>query len=212
MALDETGSTAIDIVSTYAVNQNVDVSVEVDSSYLKAYNQENGTNYVMFPQSAFSLSSNTAAIKNGSAIVKPITINAKSFSAFDYSLQYAIPLKIAATSNTMPSIARESVIIVAIAKTIHFTASIVADNNSGTAQGYKFNNTKLFGASGSTTVIPNYTIEGRFMVSKNLNGGTRWFYSLFEGANGVFFVLRNGSNGGDVRDAGGLTITSYYYD
>ncbi|MFT3902539.1 MAG: DUF1735 domain-containing protein [Niabella sp.] len=207
LGLDNTGSANINIASAYTVNEDVKVSVTVDSNYLKAYNEKNGTDYVLFPQSAFTLSSQSTVISNGQALAQPIVLTANNFENYNYALQYAIPVKIAATSNGIPAINGQSTILVVIAKTIHSTASTITDNNSGTAQAYQYDNNKLFAsAPGSTSVIPVYTVEGRFKVSNRFNGGTRWFYSLFQGANGVFFVIRNGNNGGDVRNPGDLTI------
>lgn len=207
LPMDATGSTAITVASSYVVNEDVTVNLSVDTSYLKTYNETNHTNYVAYPVSSFSLSAQSLKISSGQASSNQLVVTVNSFADYNYALQYAIPVKITTTSNSMPSISGQNTILLTVTKSVHSTATKLADNDANNAQEYTFDNNKIFAQSqGVTTVRSNYTIEGRFMVANNFTSSTRWFYSLFEGANNVFLVIRNGANGGDSRNPGDVTI------
>jgi len=74
-------------------DSDLSVKFAVDESLINAYNQENGTNYIAFPQSSYSISSLESLIKAGASNSDPlkIMITAKSLQI---GKSYMLPVKL----------------------------------------------------------------------------------------------------------------------
>lgn len=75
---------------------DITVTLAIDSAALDAYNEDQGTSYAIPPSSVYHLAS-TAVIKKGTQTLQikvPIINNAD----FDFNVNYALPIKIAAVS------------------------------------------------------------------------------------------------------------------
>ncbi len=105
---DTAGSITIDtaialvVASPQVLSSSVTAKVKVDESQITSFNDDNGTNYVLLPDSLYKLTT-TATILSGYRIGRlPITLN---LSKFDSIHHYALPVVITgATTSTGDSL------------------------------------------------------------------------------------------------------------
>jgi len=75
---------------------DITVNIEIDSTVLDTYNDDNGTDYVVPPADIYSLPT-SAVIKQGTRMAQ-ITVPIAFNSSYDFGAHYALPLKIASAS------------------------------------------------------------------------------------------------------------------
>jgi hypothetical protein len=78
-------------------SQDINVSFKVDTTVIKAYNLKNGTSYIPFPTSSYTVSALAGVIKAGSTSSAPLTVNftTKSLGA---NTNYMLPITLTSTS------------------------------------------------------------------------------------------------------------------
>ncbi|MEG1400981.1 DUF1735 and LamG domain-containing protein [Bacteroides sp.] len=96
ITVSESGASTSLFVRMAAVQQKeIEVSIAVDKVVLDEYNKRNGTNYLLLPETFYSLKTTTTIIKQGEVSSNPIDIAIKAFDeTLEVSEKYAIPLKI----------------------------------------------------------------------------------------------------------------------
>ncbi|MEF9922775.1 MAG: DUF1735 and LamG domain-containing protein [Bacteroides sp.] len=92
----ENGASTSLFVRMAAVQQKeVEVSIAVDKVVLDNYNRKNGTNYLLLPDTLYSLEATTTKIKQGEVSSNPVNVAIKALDKrLEVSEKYAIPLKI----------------------------------------------------------------------------------------------------------------------
>jgi len=103
--LEQSGPVSVYINSSKKVDENVTINFEPvrDSAVLAAFNQANGTNYWMMPDTAAVFSSNTAIISAGNATSDAIECDI-NIDGFVNGAIYCLPLKITGASNGMTAV------------------------------------------------------------------------------------------------------------
>lgn len=96
VAVDNTGGEAqITLRAANIVNNDVTLSLAVDTVALEKYNKENGTSYKLLPAKFYKLSANETAIKAGTISASAIKVNISPLdSTLNEAYKYAIPLRI----------------------------------------------------------------------------------------------------------------------
>ncbi|MET0393264.1 MAG: DUF1735 domain-containing protein [Chitinophagaceae bacterium] len=89
------------VFSTKPVNENVEISAEVDNSLIAAYNEANNTSYTAFPAGVLTASNLTAHIAKGTArSADSITITSNPALLNTLSAKkYMLPIKLTTVSN-----------------------------------------------------------------------------------------------------------------
>lgn len=77
----------------------VEAEIAVDAKVLEDFNKRNGTNYLLLPESYYSLSTNQCVIEAGKLSSSLVDININAFDDnLEVSEKYAIPVKIASAN------------------------------------------------------------------------------------------------------------------
>ena len=87
----------VNIASPSVLSQNVDVSLAVDATALKAYNDANGTAFEVLPTTGYAISTPTVTVQAGKRL-GTVTLNFNT-NKIDASKSYALPISIKTASN-----------------------------------------------------------------------------------------------------------------
>lgn len=97
--IDGPSTVAVSITSSTKMAHDIEVSLEVNSTVLDAFNAEKGTTYRLLPAGSYELSTHNAVIPAGSAVSEPITVEIKSMDDLEFGVLYCLPLHITGTSD-----------------------------------------------------------------------------------------------------------------
>ena len=122
-------------------SQDITVSFAIDSSVVSSYNVANGTNYIMMPASAFTLSATSATIKSKETSSEVVNIQVIT-NNLDKSLKYIIPVSITSVSaGRIDSVLKTTYFKIDTIQrlekdiTSQATLSVSRDNGSGSGAG-----------------------------------------------------------------------------
>ena len=99
MYVDGPSSKALTVSSSKTCDEDVNVAVVVDGSVLEAYNQANGTSYVMLPEGSYQLSDNHFTIYAGTSVSAPVNFSIVSMDDFEEGVLYCAPVRLLAASD-----------------------------------------------------------------------------------------------------------------
>lgn len=97
VTIDDDGGDAIVLVRTSSSSNNdIKTNLFVDQQALDNYNRRNGTNYVLLPDSLFSLSSAKTNIQAGKITAEPVSVKFESLpkNLLDTGNKYALPISV----------------------------------------------------------------------------------------------------------------------
>lgn len=179
---------------------DITVTLQIDTAALDAYNEDQGTEYVLPPASVYGFTS-TAVIKKGTQVFQ-VKIPIINNSDFDFNVNYALPIKIASVS----------------------TGEI--SGNYGTAI-YSFAVRNVYDGvytmSGTMTDQANATITGYYPLDMNLitysgnsialwdpNVASNYGHPIHSGTGGSYYGAFSPVFAFDA--SGNVTVTNYYGD
>jgi len=81
---------------------DISAQIGVDAASVAAFNAENATDYLLLPQSAYSLNKTTLTISDGANISDVLTLTVKT-SAVDFLNEYVLPLTMTSVSGALPA-------------------------------------------------------------------------------------------------------------
>ncbi|MCH4148560.1 MAG: DUF1735 and LamG domain-containing protein [Prevotella sp.] len=135
---DTPASYSLTVQSTKKVDHDVTLTLAVDSSKVKEYNDANTTSYYAIPEGAVELDNPQVTISAGSAISTAATVRVVSTDQFVEGRTYVIPVTVTAVKGTdEPLIETSKTIFLRISRVLNFY-SIQA--NSGASSNFIFDN------------------------------------------------------------------------
>lgn len=177
---------------------DITVTLQIDTAALDAYNEDEGTAYVLPPTSVYHLTS-TAVIKKGTQVFQlkiPIINN----SDFDFNVNYALPLKIAAVSTGEISgnygTAIFSFAVRNVYDGIYEMSGTMTDNASASITGYYPLNMRLITYSGDAIALYDPNVASNY--GHPIHSGTGGSYY---GAFSPVFA---------IDASGNITVSNYY--
>ncbi len=205
---DGSGSVSISAASTFLTTKDVTGKVEIqDSAYLENYNKYNFTEYKIIPASAVTLSTSEVMLLNGTAIGdKGITVTVKEWPGYVAGKQYAVPIKI--KSPDLPGLSGADFVLIEITKVV--VSSAPKDGR------YEFNYATILGKTKGDP-LDNFTVEGRFNLTKALFVAGNWRADLLDGCGMQFLVQTSGAfnirfpNSAFMGTSGSTTTNSWFH-
>lgn len=101
MYLDGPSSMGFSVTSSCRMDEDVTVSITVDSEALEQYNKNHGTAYALLPASSYTISSMAPVIKGGTSVSAPSFLEINALDDLEEGVLYCLPLRISSTSNGM---------------------------------------------------------------------------------------------------------------
>ena len=101
MYLDGPSSMGFSVTSSCRMDDDVTVTIAVDSEALEQYNKNHGTAYALLPASAYTISSMAPVIKGGTSVSAPSFLEINALDDLEEGVLYCLPLRISSTSNGM---------------------------------------------------------------------------------------------------------------
>lgn len=170
---------SVNLAGPSLADKDIQVTLVQDQAGLDDYNTNNGTAYLMLPDSAFSISSLSATIKKGERIgVITVMINTQKI---DLSQSYALAYKISDAQGSLISQNFQSIVYAVLVKNSYdgnyfLTLKTVGWAAYGIADGvtYDYGNIGLI-TSGANSV----TLGGGFHPAFTVDGGVTAFGATF---------------------------------
>jgi len=182
------GILGLSLIATDIINEDVVAEIEIlDEKYLEDYNSMAFTNYVSVPRNSVSFASNNLNISKGKAVSDQLLdINVADWPEYVDGKQYAVPVRLVSkgSAQVLPG---SDIIIIAVNKVIQTVAA-------NTATGFKVSAEDVYGKG---RVVNNVTVEGKFMLTRNLVVSGNWRSDVFYGFGMQFCVVTGG--GMEVR-------------
>lgn len=188
---DGRGSVNLTAATAYEVDDPLEVAFSVlDSDFVNDYNTMNGTEFEIVPNSATTLSASNVSIPSGQAFSNSITVTVEDWTGYDNSKQYVVPVRISGSNRAQAVVEGSDFLLISINKIIHSTGTRFRTGEFG---GYTADKNMFVPVAESTTVYDDLTVEGRFNYQDNFTGGTRWFCTIFTGANNLWLTMQEGN-------------------
>jgi hypothetical protein len=179
---------------------DITVTLQIDTAALEAYNEDQGTEYVLPPSSVYHFTS-TAVIKKGTQVFQvkvPIVNN----STFDFNVNYALPIKIAAVSTGEISgnygTAIFSFAVRNVYDGIYEMTGTMLDNTSSTLTGYYPLDMQLITYSGNSIALWDPTVASNYG------------HPIHSGTGGSYYGTFSPVFAFDA--SGNVTVTNYFGD
>ncbi len=202
---DTPASYVVTASATGKVSEDVSVTFAIDTTLVKAYNEENNTSYYAIPKSAVEFDNSQAVIHAGSASSTGVSVSIVSTEDFIDGRTYIIPV-------TIQSVSGGNMDVLSASKTIFLRVSRVIQFNS-----LDMTNVYFYGNyyAGAAVDLPNYTYEIKCYINGWHSGSEPIsrlcnFGPLDES---ITNLLRFGENGLDINSLqwvspGGSLISS----
>jgi hypothetical protein len=207
---DTPSAYGITVKSTKKVDEDVNLTMAIDTSLVTKYNSENGSSYYPIPLSCVELDNPNLTIDEGSAVSTSANVKVTSTEDFVEGLSYLIPV-------TIKSVDKGDVNVIDASRTIFLRVSRVISFNhlsygSGASSNYIFPDNKMVN-------LTAYTIQFKFWSNGFGSVGNIKRVLSIEGKNeneaNMFRFGENGSAGGDILQwvlPGGRAFSSTHFN
>ncbi len=147
-------TTKINVRLSDKVDKDCEFELVTDQDALDRYNKQNGTGYIMLPESGYSIPKRIT-IKAGEYAADPVEITIYAFSEemATSGEQYALPLRLKAVSGGIEAMNQSGAFVIATGNVQKFSAPVLNGN------------TPVRITMPHDIVLNEYTIEMRFQVS-----------------------------------------------
>lgn len=136
MYLDGPTSMGFSVTSSCRMDEDVTVTLVVDSEALTEFNKNNGTTYTMLPESSYSISTLAPVIKEGTCVSAPLFLDINTLDDLEEGALYCLPLRIKETSNGIDILDVSKFKFITVNQIITTKAAATSNNTTN----YKGNN------------------------------------------------------------------------
>lgn len=127
-AIDQLPSSyAVSVTSTVLAENDITISIDVDTALVGNYNAAMGTNYYPIPEGAYKLDTNEVVLSAGKSISSSSAVSIVSDTAFVPGRVYLIPVTIKQATGSSDIIESGRTLFLKVSRTLRFYAPSVAN-------------------------------------------------------------------------------------
>lgn len=187
-----TGQLIISAAREVDNNVKIDLSV-LDTAFLNKYNAENNRSFYLLSDSAYTISTTSTDIAQGSATsgLISVNINLNNWKSYNPTRQYVVPVKISKVNGAGLVVGQD---LALLKLNVIITSSAALIGTTGSYTDGLVIPAHAFTDPATQDVYKQFTIEGRFMFSGIFDGngaGNVWFNALFSGPGGNIWTIVN---------------------